>query len=344
MTARICRRRAWLPFVLLLVSAVAAAQQKPLTLDDIYDPGKKVNFSGNPPPAGLAWIDGSHYRSAQNGAANGGVDWLKVDAATGAAQPLFDAGKMEASLARTPGVSADQAQRAAHSRTLIFDKKYSAALAAIADNLYVYRFGGDRAIQIASRTGDNANPSFSPDGRLAAFVRDNNLFDSDVASGRETALTTDGTAKLLNGVLDWVYEEEIYGRGQKQAYWWSPDSSRVAFLQIDDNPVHTYVTVDDIPYEPNVERWDYPRAGDPNPIVKLGVVAATGAPPAWVDTSTYPADDRLIVRVGWTRDSRRVVYEVQNRTQTWLDLNAADALSGSARTIFRAAVRCDSSR
>ena len=143
-----------------------------------------------------------------------------------------------------------------------------------------------------------------------------------MATGRETALTTDGTAKVLNGTLDWVYEEEIYGRGQKQAYWWSPDSSRIAFLQIDDNPVPTYITLDDIPYDPNVERWDYPKAGDPNPIVKLGVVAVTGGPPTWIDTSKYPAADRLIVRVGWTPDSRQVAYEVQNRTQTWLDLDA----------------------
>src|SRR5262245_51701022 len=159
----------------------------------------------------------------------------------------------------------------------------------------------------------------------------------DLATRREAALTTDGTPGVLNGTLDWVYEEEIYGRGQKQAYWWSPDSSRIAFLQIDDTPVRTYVTVDDIPYEPKVERWDYPRAGDPNPIVRLGIVSVTGTPPSWVDTSRYPDADRLIVRVGWTPDSRQVVYAVQNRVQTWLDLNLNDVEAGTTRTIFREA-------
>ena len=334
MTAKTCRRRAWLAAVLLLVSTAAPAQQKLLTLDDIYDPDTRVNFSGNP-PAALAWIDASHYGSARNGSANGGVDWLKVDAATGVAQPLFDAEKMEASLARLPGVSADLARRAAHSRALVFDSKHSAALASIGGNLYAYDFNADRAVQIAAATGEDARASFSPDAHLAAFVRDNNLFVSDVATGKERALTTDGTAKVLNGTLDWVYEEEIYGRGQKRAYWWSPDSSRIAFLQIDDSPVPTYITLDDIPYDPTVERWDYPRAGDPNPIVRLGVAEVTGTSPTWIDTSKYSATDRLIVRVGWTPDSRQVAFEVENRTQTWLDLDGADPASGTTRTILR---------
>ena len=332
MIARLPARRTWLVLWAVLVATAAAAQQKRLTLDDIFDPEKRVNFSGNPPPS-VTWIDGSHYASARSAA--GGVEWVNVDATSGSSQALFDAGKMEAALAKLPGMTEETARRAAHSRALVFDKRYAAALVESDGNLYVYGIGADRAVRVAAAVGDEPVPSFSPDGRLVAFVRDNNLFVSEVATGRETALTSDGTAKIHNGTLDWVYEEEIYGRGQKKAYWWSPDSSRIAFLQIDDTSVHTYVTVDDIPYEPVVERWDYPRAGDPNPIVKVGVVAVTGAPSYWVDTSKYPDADRLIVRVGWTPDSRQVVYEVQNRVQTWLELNLAEAATGTTRTIFR---------
>ena len=75
-----------------------------------------------------------------------------------------------------------------------------------------------------------------------------------------------------------MYEEEIYGRGENRAYWWSPDSTRLAFLRIDDTPVPTYAVVDHIPYEQNVEQWDYPKAGDPNPLVKLGVARVAGGP------------------------------------------------------------------
>jgi len=127
-----------------------------------------------------------------------------------------------------------------------------------------------------------------------------------------------------------VYEEEIYGRGTTRAYWWSPDSSRVAFLRIDDTPVSSYITLDDINYDPKVETWLYPRAGDPNPAVKLAVVRSSGVGLDWVDLSKYAGADYLIVRVAWT-PANQLVYEIQNRTQSWLDLNVAQ------KTLFREA-------
>ncbi len=327
------RLRIWLAIaLLLLLSTGASAQQKPLTIDDIYDPAARFDLSGNPPPR-MVWIDGSHYVWPRP--AEGGVDWMSVDAVGGGAQPLFDAGKMEAALTKVPGIARDEARRLPHSRSLTFNGTYSAVLMTIASDLYVYTPANDRAARLTYGAGEEEVASFSPDGTMVAFVRDNNLHVVDVMMRRESALTSDGTAKILNGKLDWVYEEEIYGRGQKQAYWWSPDSSRLAFLQIDDRPVRTFVTVDEIPYEQKVEQWDYPRAGDPNPVVKLGVVRANGGAAKWVDTSRYSLGDHQIVRVGWTPDSTRVVYEVQNRTQTWLDLDAADVASGATRTMLR---------
>ncbi|MGE5243669.1 MAG: S9 family peptidase [Betaproteobacteria bacterium] len=333
---RASRGRLCLPIVLLLATA-ASAQQKQLTIDDIYDPQAKIAFGGHP-AGGFVWIDGSHYawpRTTDPDVPTAPVDWMRVDAATGAAGALFDAAKMQAALAQQPGVGSDEAGRIAHSRTLVFDGRFTEALATIAGDLYVYTFAADRAARLTYAPGEELLASFSPDGRLVAFVRDNNLFVVDVATGRENALTTDGTGLVLNGRLDWVYEEEIYGRGKNRAYWWSPDSSRIAFLQIDDRPVPDFVTVDDIPYDPDVEHWRYPRAGDPNPIAKLGVVRVAGGGPRWIDTSRYSASDHLIVSVEWTPDSARIAYAVQNRTQTWLDLNVADAQSGDGHAILR---------
>ena len=82
---------------------------------------------------------------------------------------------------------------------------------------------------------------------MVAFVRDHNLFAVDVAGARERALTTDGGKDIFNGQLDWLYQEEIYGRGDFQGFWWSPDSSRVAFLQLDERPVPEYTVTDHIP-------------------------------------------------------------------------------------------------
>ncbi len=330
------RLRIWLPAVLLLVSSIASAQSKRLTIDDLYDPQKKIAFGGHP-AGGFIWIDGSHYawpRSSAPGPA-APVDWMRVDAATGDATPLFDAARMVAALAKLPGITDEEARRVAHSRTLAFDDRFTQALATIADDLYLYSFATDRALRLTYTPETERLPSFSPDGRLAAFVRGNNLFVVDAATGRESQLTTDGSDDVLNGRLDWVYEEEIYGRGKNGAYWWSPDSSRIAFLQIDDREVPDFVTVDHIPYDPDVEHWKYPKAGDPNPVAKLGVVRAAGGGPAWIDTSRYSASDHLIVSVSWTPDGRRLAYAVQNRTQTWLDLNVADPRSGAGHTVLR---------
>jgi dipeptidyl-peptidase-4 len=99
--------------------------------------------------------------------------------------------------------------------------------------------------------------------------------------------------------------------------------------------VPKYTIVDDIPYRPVVETWDYPKAGDPNPTVRLGIVGSAGGTVRWVDTGKYASIEFLIVNVAWTPTSQSVAYQVQNREQTWLDLNLADRASGASTTVLR---------
>ena len=188
--------------------------------------------------------------------------------------------------------------------------------------------------RLTSAPGEEEEPEFSPDGRLLAFVRAGNLYATDL-EGHERALTTDGTAEILNGKLDWVYQEEVYGRGTFRSFWWSPDSSRLAFLQLNEHPVPIFPLVDHIPGPQVIEDTRYPRAGDPNPLVRLGVVRAAGSDVQWVDDSKYTAAEHLIVDVDWTPDSRQVVYQVQDREQTWLDLGLGNAASGATKTLLR---------
>jgi dipeptidyl-peptidase 4 len=321
MVTRLLRFGLLAALTIVLVTAAPAAQQKLLTLDDIYGPTNRVNFSGAPAPA-IEWIDGSHYAWARPTAdGRGAVDWLNVSADTGVTAPLFDAARAEAALAAQTGVGTDQARRLVRSRDLIFNRSYSAAVLTIDDDLYVVSFPDGRAIRLTSAPGEELEPTFSPDGSKVAYLRHHNLFVADARTGQETALTSDGTTKILNGEMDWVYEEEVYGRGTKRAYWWSPDSSRVAFLRIDDTPVSTYPTLDDINYDPTVEAWQYPRAGDPNPTVRLGVARVAGGT-EWIDLSKY-GPEYLVVRVGWA-PAGALIFEIENRTQSWIDLNAAN--------------------
>ena len=320
--------------VSLFFSVPVLAQQKLLTLDDIYGPADRVNFSGTPAPQ-ATWIDGGHYAWPRPQTDSQLVDWVSVAAATGDASPLFDAAKAQSSLAAIPGIGTATAARAVHLRDLVFNRAMTAALLTLDRELYLLTFADARVRKLTTSGGDKEEATLSPDASSAAFVRANNLFFVDVSTGRETAVTRDGSAKVLNGKMDWVYEEEIYGRGTTRAYWWSPDSSRVAFLRIDDTPVSTHITLDDISYDPKVETWLYPRAGDPNPTAKLGVARTGGAAVEWVDLSKYASEDVLLVRVAWTPASR-LTYEVENRTQSWLDLNIVDVTTAqAAKTLFR---------
>jgi hypothetical protein len=160
----------------------ALAQQRLLSIDEIYDPATRVNFSGNA-PSELAWMDATHYLHPR--AANGGLTWMVVDAATGADRPLFDAEKMEAAVARLPGVTPSDARRVSRSRSLTFDRSYSSALFTIDADLYSYAFEADRAVRLTAAAGEEELSSYSPNGSLVAFVRDHDLYTIEVSWQRE---------------------------------------------------------------------------------------------------------------------------------------------------------------
>jgi dipeptidyl-peptidase-4 len=320
--------------------APSAQGAKTLTLDALYHPDKKVDFSGGA-RAVPVWLDDASYvlqPMRPGGGAGAGADdgkIRKVDAATGAVSVWFDNTKLAAAIAKVPGLTADDAKRAARVRLASFNAARSGLMVTIADDLFYYDVAGDRLSRLTSTPGVEEFPAFSPDGRLISFVRDFNIYVVDVATGAERALTTDGSATLLNGKLDWVYQEEVYGRGTFQAVWWSPDSTRLAFLQLNETPVPAFTVVDHEPYRQGLEVYPYPKSGDPNPTVKLGVVRVAGGSPSWIDTEGYGGGEFLIVNAGWTPDSRAVAYQVQDREQTWLDLNVAPYATGEPTRLLR---------
>ena len=345
------RSRKILALVSILVwISSASAQQKLLTLDELFDPRSKVNFSGSP-PAGLRWLkDGAHYLQRQGGGggrgrAGGRMEggpgaglWLKVEALTGKSEPFYDAGKMEAAFAKLPGFPAEQAKRIPQS-SFRMNEAQTAALINEAHDLFYYEFGSDRAVRLTNDPEEETNEEFSPDGRMVSFVRGNNLYVVDLSTHREGALTAEKDPDFLNGRLDWVYQEEVYGRDNYQGHWWSPDSSKIAYLRLDERPVHRFTVVDQVPHFQTIETTPYPKAGDPNPKVQLGVVSAAGGPTRWIDISGYEPAQPLISRVAWTPDSRKVTYQIQNRQQSWLDLNFAAPDSGTSETVLKEASR-----
>ena len=319
--------------VISFSSAAALAQNKLLTIDDIFDPAKRVNFSGT--PSNPRWLkDGEHYIVVSKDR-NAFPRLLKVNAITGKSEPFYDAAKMQAAFASLPGVGKEDARRLANQTFYDLNPGETGALINFANDLFYYEFGSDRAIRLTSNPDEEVGAGFSPDGRMISFVRGGNLYVEDLSmQRRERALTRDGGAEIFNGRLDWVYQEELYGRGNFGAYWWSPDSNRIVFLHIDERQVPEFPVTDHIPIDQIMELTNYPKAGDNNPIVKLGVVNAAGGDVQWVDTYKYKPEDLLIVRVGWLPDSKKVWFQAQNREQTFLDLNSANPDDGKSANLF----------
>jgi dipeptidyl-peptidase-4 len=189
--------------------------------------------------------------------------------------------------------------------------------------------------EIRRRTHNDSseeNATFSPDGRKIAFTREFDLWVIELESDTESRLTANGSDSLFNGVLDWVYEEELFSRGNSQAYWWSPDGGKIAFLQFDESPVPQFPLVDFLPVHNTIEDQYYPVPGDAAPIVRVGIVDLAKAETSWIKVDA--ADDAYISRVWWLGDSQRVAVEKLNRTQDRLTLFIADVRTGDAREIL----------
>lgn len=316
---------------LVLVPSVRT-QDKLLTIDDIFDPAKRVNFAGAVPS--VRWMkDGVHYLQTNDPAKN--LPRIqKVNALTGDAVPFFDAAKMQAAFSNLAGITPAQAKQLSSRGTYQLNPSESAVVINFANDVFYYELGSDKAVRLTNNPEEEVGEMFSPDGRMVSFVRNNNIYVLDLGSERERRLTTDGAPKILNGRLDWVYQEELYGRGNFEGYWWSPDSTMIAYLHLAEHPVPEYTVVDHIPLDQNVEVTPYPKAGDPNPIVTLGVVNTAGGSPRWIDTFKYQPSDFLISRVMWSGDGKKVVFQAQNREQTFLDLNSADPRDGKSTTLI----------
>jgi len=191
--------------------------------------------------------------------------------------------------------------------------------------------------RLTSTPASEDHAAFSPDGRSVGFARDGDLFVLDLDSMQERRLTTGGSEAILNGSVDWVYEEEF---DLRTAWWWSPDSSHIAYLQFDQREVPRYPIVDLIPIHPEVRWQRYPKAGDANPTVRIGIVPAAAPVPAadapipdtrFINVESSP--DIYFPRVAWTPDGRLAVERL-DRSQTHLDLLVCDPATGAARRLL----------
>ncbi|GAB4193228.1 MAG: S9 family peptidase [Wenzhouxiangellaceae bacterium] len=192
----------------------------------------------------------------------------------------------------------------------------------LAGDIYLYAVDGaagdNRVQRVTTTEGFETDPQVSPDGRYIAYIRDQNLYINDWRNGKERALTHDGGGALKNGMAEFIAQEEM---ARHTGYWWSPDSQRIAFLQVDESPVPVTrryeIEADDI----RIIEQRYPYAGADNVTIRLGVINVDDGDIRWVDHGDE--QDVYLPRVKWLPDGR-LSYQRQSRNQQRLELLLAN--------------------
>jgi Dipeptidyl aminopeptidases/acylaminoacyl-peptidases len=206
-----------------------------------------------------------------------------------------------------------------------------ALLFPLGGELYFYdlaKSGKDAVRKLTDGGGFATDPKISPKGGFVSFIRDRNLWVIELASGRETQLTRDGSDVIGNGVAEFVADEEM---DRHTGYWWAPDDSAIAFARIDETPVPVQKRYEVYPDRTEVIEQRYPAAGDDNVLVQLGVIAPkAGAKARWIDLGAD--QDIYLARVDW-RDPQRLTFQRQSRAQKKLELIETTLATGTQRTL-----------
>ena len=194
---------------------------------------------------------------------------------------------------------------------------------------YVYTVA-DGSMEKISQNGKQRLTTFSPDGRMVAFVRDNNLYVMNLASQRETQVTVDGKFnEVINGTTDWVYEEEF---GITKGFYWSPDSKKIAFYRFDESKVKQYSMQMWGELYPENYTYKYPKAGEDNSVVDVLIYDLASQQTLKLDIGSQ--NDQYIPRIQWTQDPNTLAVMRMNRLQNKMEILLADAVGGDIRTLY----------
>lgn len=306
--------------VLFLGLQATFAQKKDFTYNHAYlGQGERLSESM---PRLSGWLDDTYYLESEY--SREGFKIMKVDAVKGTKEVHIDYAQFDEKLPE--GFSFQSAAATTDDRnSFVFRKD---------NNLHYFSITEGELRQITDSEATENNPRFSPDGQKVAFTREHDLYVVDVQTGRETRLTHDGSELIYNGWASWVYYEEILGRGSRYAaFWWAPDSKKVAFLRFDDSTVPEFFITWAEGKNGRLEQTRYPKAGDPNPFVKLGVAHIDEAKVVWMDTRED--EDRYVAWPYWTKNSEKLYYQFLNRDQNELVIYSTNPSTGDKTEVYR---------
>jgi len=351
LVAQIPRGAAILGLVMALLSVTpsARAQLKPEVqqlLNRFYNTEEFTPKTFGP----AQWLEnGDAYTTVEDSATvRDAREIVRYETATGKRSVLVSAAQLTPAGAKGPLAIVDYAWSSDMSKLLVYTNAKRVWRAPTRGDYWVL----DRKSGELKKLGGNAAEStlmfakFSPDGSKVGYVRENNVYVEDVASGAIIALTRDGSATIINGTSDWVYEEELFLR---DAFRWSPDGKSIAYWQFDTSGVGIFPLIYNLgppkqivtgfPYPglaPYPARLDipYPIPGTRNSAVRVGVVSVNGGETRWLNVPGDPRDN-YIARIGWCPKTNQLVIEHLNRAQNTNDILVADATTSEVKPLFQ---------
>jgi dipeptidyl-peptidase-4 len=310
-----------LAILLLALGAPASAQTKSLTIEAIF--GGELSA---PSPSQIRWTPDGRI-SFFFPASKEGRDLVVFDPASGERRILVGTAMLREAAPSPSEAGVDEREYTRRTRFGVPDYHWSPdgtrLLFTSTGKLLVHELATSTTTRLAPEKSGVLDPNFSPDGKQVAFLYEHDLWVVPLSGGGEKQITFGGADLILHGELDWVYPEEL---GVRTGYHWSPDSKHIAFLELDETLVPTYPIVEEVSRQATVELQRYPKPGDPNPRVRVGLVSVETGRTEWIDRAA-----EYIPRIHWV-DGRTAAVQLLNRGQDELELVLVDPANGRSRS------------
>ncbi len=304
--------------LLLLLSSAFSAEKKPVTLETVanHTPSATIQPIWSP--------DGKSFLYQQ-----GGKIFL-FESSARKSREIIELLRLESSAQKPPASKLfDWQNRRVTENVLQWMPDGRHAIVVAHADIFRLDTRSKKWEQITSTPVAERDVKLSPDGKKISYRIEHDLYALDLATKKQIRLTHDGNQNILNGELDWVYPEEL---DLGTAYWWSPDSSSLAYLQFDTTRLTTYPHADLNEVLAYAEPQKYPRAGTENSEVRLGIVKADGGETRWMDlgdTRNY-----LLARIDWVPDTRSIFVQRMTRIQDRLDLISVESNTGKSQVLL----------
>jgi dipeptidyl-peptidase-4 len=308
--------------VIFPVTIHAQEAKLELSLEDIFVSAKFNNKTIN----NIQWNkDSSAFSFTKNNPENGLVDIYEYDAVDFSTTLLLAGEKLQyesqvVEIANIQWTGNRNYLLIAGPKTLTWDN-------VVEGPYYIYSNKTENLRPLVNNNASLRNVHLSPDGNRVGYVLDNNIYITELESGSTIAVTTDGSSNIFNGIFD--YGSTMFGF--KDAWYWSPDSKKIAFWRLDASIVKVFYMVDELGKYNTVKKLKYPNTGEKHAVNMIGVFDLGSNKTSWMDIGDNPDD--YIPLISWTRNSNKLAIQRLTRDHKKLDLLMADTNSGKSEVI-----------